>query len=61
MKKSSKYWLGGAICLFLINLFAFIFRNYVHETVLLWMVILTPVGCLILYPLTRLIGKNEAS
>jgi hypothetical protein len=61
LKKSSKYWLFGAICIILTNLIVFIFRNYVHETVLLWVVILTPVGCLILYPLTHFRAKSEAS
>ena len=61
IRKSSKYWLLGAVCIFLINLIVFIFRNYVHETVLLWVVILTPVACLILYPLTRYLAKGRMS
>jgi len=61
MEKSTKYWLGGAICIFLINLIFFMFRNEVHETVLLWVVILTPVACLGLYPLTRILDNQEES
>ena len=26
---------------------------------MLWVVILTPVGCLVLYPLTRLLDKHD--
>jgi len=37
------------------------FRNDVHETVLLWVVILTPVACLGLYPLTRILDNQEES
>ncbi|CAB1083983.1 hypothetical protein JY97_05520 [Alkalispirochaeta odontotermitis] len=61
MKKSSKYWLLGAICIILINLIVFIFRNHIHELVLLWVVILTPVGCLVLYPLTSVLAKSQES
>ena len=61
MKKSSKYWLWGSVCIFFIILIAFIFHNYVHETVLLWVVILTPITCLILYPLTCLLDEDGMS
>jgi len=42
-----------------VNLIVFIFRNHVHELVLLWVVILTPVGCLVLYPLTNILAKSQ--
>ena len=61
MKKSSKYWLWGSICIFFINLIFFIFRNYVEQTVLLLVVILTPVACLALYPLTCLLARDGVS
>ncbi|CAB1066054.1 hypothetical protein D1BOALGB6SA_10853 [Olavius sp. associated proteobacterium Delta 1] len=61
IKKSSKYWIWGSICIIFMNFIFFIFRNFVHETVLLWVVILTPVACLILYPFTRLLGKDRLS
>ena len=61
LKKSMKYWLRGSICIIIINLIVYIFRNYVNETALLWVVILTPVACLALYPLTRLLDKDRPS
>jgi len=61
MKKSSKYWLWGAICIFLINVVFFIFRRHVADAVLLWVVILTPIACLMLYPLTRLLDRDGTS
>jgi membrane protein required for beta-lactamase induction len=60
MKKSSKYWLLGSIFIIVINLIFFIFRNYVDQAVLFWVVILTPVACLILYPVTSLLDRNKA-
>jgi hypothetical protein len=59
LSKISKYWLLGSICVIFINLIFFIFRNYVDEIVLLWVVILTPVVCLILYPLACLLDRNR--
>ena len=61
MRKRSRYWLLGSIGIVIINLTFFIFRHHVQEAVLLWVVILTPVICLILYPLTCLLDKNNAS
>jgi hypothetical protein len=61
MKKSSRYWLLGNICLIAINLIVFLFRNYAHEILLLWVVILTPVACLALYPITCLLDRKELS
>jgi hypothetical protein len=61
MKKSSKYWLWGSLCILFINVAFFMFRSYVAEGVLLWIVILTPVACLMLYPLTRLLDKDRIS
>jgi hypothetical protein len=61
MRRSSKYWLLGSICIIVINLVFFLFRNYVQETVLLWVVIMTPLACLLLYPLTCLLDKDNAS
>lgn len=61
IKKSSKYWIWGAIAILFINLLFFIFRNYLPETALIWVVILTPVACLVLFPLTRILDKNEVS
>lgn len=61
LEKTTKYWIWGAICIFLVNLIFFMFRNYVHENVLLWVVILTPVACLVMYPLIRILDKYEAS
>jgi uncharacterized membrane protein YhaH (DUF805 family) len=61
MKKSSRYWLWGTICLIVINLIVYLFRNYVDEILLLWAVILTPVACLALYPITCLLDRKELS
>ena len=61
MKKSSKYWLWGSIGVVFINIIFFLFRSYVAETVLLWVVLLTPVACILLYPLTRLLAKDRLS
>ena len=36
LNKSSKYWLLGSILIIVINLIAFVFRNYIDEIVLLW-------------------------
>ena len=58
MKKSSKHWLWGSIFIIIINLIAYAFRNYVNQTVLFWVVILTPVAFLALYPLTRLLDRD---
>jgi hypothetical protein len=59
MKKSSKYWLLGSICIILINFIFFIFRYKVDEIVLLWVVILTPAALLALYPLTCLLDRDS--
>ena len=59
LNKSSKYWLLGSICIIVINLIAFVFRNYIDEIVLLWIVILTPFACLVLYPLTHLLIRSR--
>ena len=61
MKKSSRYWLGGAIFIFFINVVFFIFRRHVADAVLLWVVILTPIACLMLYPLTRFLDRDSTS
>ena len=61
MKKSSKYWLLGSIFIIVINLGFFMFKDYVEPTVLLWVVILTPAACLILYPLTRFLDTDRNS
>ncbi len=61
MKKSSKYWLLGSISLIVINLFFFIFRHQVQETVMLWVVILTPVACLVMYPVACLLDRDSES
>ena len=61
MKKSSKYWLWGSICIVLINFTFFLFRKNVDEIVLLWVVILTPVALLALYPLARLLARDRTS
>jgi hypothetical protein len=61
MKKSSKYWLWGSIIIIIINLIVFSFRNYVTQTFLFWVVILTPVTFLALYPLTRLLDREGTS
>ena len=59
MKKSSKYWLLGSICIILINFAFFLFRNTVDQILLLWVVILTPVALLALYPLTCLFDRES--
>jgi hypothetical protein len=61
LKKSTKYWILGSICIIIINLIFFIFRYKVDEILLLWIVMLTPVACLALYPLTRLLDRKEPS
>jgi hypothetical protein len=61
VRKSSKYWLWGSIGIIAVNLVFFLLRNYVHETVLLWVVILTPVACLALYPITCLLDRKSLS
>ena len=61
LKKSTKYWILGSICVFIINLTVFIFRHKVDEFLLLWVVMLTPAACLALYPLTLLLDRNELS
>ena len=61
MKKSSKYWLLGSICIILINFAFFLFRNKVDQIVLLWVVILTPAAFLALYPLARLLDRDKPS
>ncbi len=60
-RKSSKYWLWGSIVIIVVNLIFFLLRNHVGQTLLLWVVILTPVACLALYPLTRLLDNDELS
>jgi len=59
LKKSSKYWLWGSVCILLVNIAFFMFRSYVAEAVLLWIIILTPVACMMLYPLARLLDKDR--
>lgn len=61
MKKSSKYWLLGSICIILVNSIFFLFRNTVDQLLLLWIVMLTPVALLALYPLAHLLHKNKSS
>ena len=61
MKKSSRYWLWGATCILLINVVFFIFRKHVADAVSLWVVILTPIACLMLYPLTRFLDRDRTS
>jgi hypothetical protein len=61
MRKSTKYWLWGSIIVVAINLTFFLFRNYVNEILLLWVVILTPVACLAMYPLASLLSKKKLS
>jgi hypothetical protein len=61
MKKRSKYWLSGSICIILINFAVFIFRNRVDQLLLLWVVMLTPVALLALYPIACLIDKDKTS
>ena len=61
MKKSSKYWLLGSICIILVNFIFFLFRNMVDQLLLLWVVMLTPVALLALYPLTRLLDRDKPS
>jgi hypothetical protein len=51
----------GAIIVIVINLIVFLLRDYIHETILLWVVILTPVACLALYPLTCLLDRDSLS
>lgn len=59
LKKSLKYWLWGSICIIIINFIVFVFRNKIDQIVLLWVVMLTPVALLALYPLTRLLDRNS--
>ena len=61
MKKSSKYWLWGSMFIFFVNIVFFIFRRHVADAVLLWVVILTPIACLMLYPLTRFLDRDRTS
>ena len=61
MKKNSKYWLWGSIFIIIVNLIVYISRNYINQTVMLWIVILTPVSFLALYPLTRLLDRDSTS
>lgn len=61
MKKSSKYWLWGSICIIIINFSFFLFRIKVDQIALLWVVILTPAVLLALYPLTRLLDRDKPS
>jgi uncharacterized membrane protein YhaH (DUF805 family) len=61
LKKSLKYWLWGSICIIIINFIVFAFRNKVDQIVLLWVVMLTPVALLALYPLARLLDRDKTS
>ena len=61
LKKSLKYWLWGAIGIIIINFIVFVFRNKIDQIVLLWIVMLTPVALLALYPLAHLLNKNKTS
>ena len=61
MKKSSKYWLWGSICIILVNFIFFLFRNTVDQLLLLWVAMLTPVALLALYPLARLLDRDKTS
>jgi len=59
MRKSSKWWLWGSIGIVLLNLLCLAFRKYIDPIVFLWVVILTPVACLVLYFLTSFIEDDE--
>jgi hypothetical protein len=61
LKKSLKYWLWGSICIIIINFIIFVFRNKIDQIVLLWVVMLTPVALLALYPLAHFLNKNKSS
>lgn len=47
MKKSSRYWMWGCIGIIAVNLICFLLRESINQTLLLWVVIGTPVACLL--------------
>ena len=49
----TKGWLISSIFVLLINLVVFVFRKYSDKTLVLWVVLLTPVAWLILYLLFK--------
>lgn len=59
MKQSTKYWLTGSICVLAFNVTVFLFRKNVDQTIVLWVVILTPGAWLVLYLLTSLLDRSE--
>jgi len=58
MSKGSKYWLWGSIGIVSLNLLCLLFRKYLQPGIFLWVVILTPVACLVLYFLTSFIEDD---
>ena len=58
-KQSTKYWLIGSLFILVINGIIFLFRKHFDLTILVWVVILTPVAWLILYFLTDLLDKDD--
>jgi hypothetical protein len=59
MKKSTKYWLMGSIFVLAINITIFVFRNSFELSILIWVVVLTPITWLVLYFLTNLLDRSD--
>lgn len=59
MKQSTKYWLMGLIFVLAINITIFVFRNSFELSILIWMVVLTPITWLVLYFLTNLLDRSD--
>jgi hypothetical protein len=59
MKQSTKYWLMGSIFVLAINITIFVFRNSFELSILIWVVVLTPITWLVLYFLTNLLDRSD--
>lgn len=59
MKQSTKYWLMGLIFVLAINITIFVFRNSFELSILIWVVVLTPITWLVLYFLTNLLDRSD--
>jgi hypothetical protein len=59
MKQSTKYWLMGSIFVLAINIAIFVFRNSFELSILIWVVVLTPITWLVLYFLTNLLDRSD--
>jgi hypothetical protein len=59
LDRSAKGWLISSLLVLLIFLVVFSFRKYFSETIVLWVVLLTPVVLLILALLFGKFSKNS--